>query len=397
MPSFVPMRRTVTILAALLLGAATLEAQRRDTLRMAFVGDINFARSLARNYLFTGRGTEVFARVRDRLRAADVAVGNLESILLERGRRADTTNSPVFAGPQREAIPLILDAGFDVMGTANNHAWDFGRAGLLENLRWLDSAGIVHTGTGRNLEEAWRPALLRVKGWTVAIFGITAMFNYPDLTVIGHDAECCVAWLDTIVAARRFRAARDSLGADIVIAYVHQGQVEYRALPDDAVIRQFRALARQGVVDAIIGHHPHVPQGIEWVDGVPIVYSLGNFVFKQRQPWTDRGLWAELEITERTGDTTRTEETTRTERTGRTGRTERTDSAVRTVRPVRNVRLKILPLVVGYTPHFATGRDSARVMAHVDSISRRLSGLPNPRPRRNVARPRTTRTPSTRP
>jgi poly-gamma-glutamate capsule biosynthesis protein CapA/YwtB (metallophosphatase superfamily) len=314
---------------------------------------MNFARSLARNYLLTGRGNEVFAGVRDRLRAADLAIGNLESILLERGPRADTTNSPVFAGPQRESLPLLLDAGFDAVGTANNHAWDFGYAGLIENLRWLDSAGLPHAGTGPTVADAWRPVILRRNGWTVALFSITAMFNYPDLTVIGHAAECCVAWLDTTVAAAAFRHARDSLGADVVIAYVHQGLVEYRGVPDDASVIFMRALARRGA-DAVIGHHPHVPQGVEWMGNVPIVYSLGNFVFMQRQRWTNRGLWAELVLTPGA------------------------------YRP----QLTVLPLVVGYTPSFATGADSLRVMRHVDSLSARLSSLPNPPRRRNVSRPR---------
>ena len=334
----------ILVLILLILCPASVHAQARDTLRMVFVGDINFARSLARNYLFTGRGNEVFANVRDRLRAADIAVANLESLLMDRGQYADTTNSPVFAGPVTQAIPLLKDAGFDFVGTANNHAWDFKRAGLLENVMHLDTAGIPHNGTGANLGAAWHPVILERNGWRVAIFSMTAIFNNPvTLSVIGSESECCVAWADTLMAANRFRAARDSAHADLVIAFVHAG-MEYRAYPEPDVIQRFRGLIRAGA-DAVIGHHPHVPQGIEYLDGKPIVYSLGNFVFKQGQPWTNRGLWAELTYP--------------------------------------GGRLRVLPLEVGYTPSFATGADSARVMAHVDSISR----LPNPRPRRNVAHP----------
>ena len=322
---------------------------------MVFVGDINFARSLHRNYLLAGRGHEVFAGVRDRLRAADIAVGNLESILLERGTVSDTNSSPVFAGPQALAIPLLQDAGFDVIGTANNHAWDFGRDGLLENIRWLDSAGVAFTGTGANLGDAWRPVVVRMKGWTIAFFSITAIFNNPvTLSVIGHESECCVAWADTNIAARRFATVRDSVGADLIVAYIHAG-LEYKRRPELDVVTRFRALARAGA-DMVIGHHPHVPQGIEWLDGKPIVYSLGNFVFMQRQPWTNRGLWADITV----------------------------------VPDSPRVRLSVSPLAVGYTPYFLTGPDSVRVMTHVDSISRNLRELPrlpNRRPRRNVAPP----------
>ena len=334
------------------------QAVPREPLHIVFVGDINFGRSLARNYLFTGRGEEVFAQVRDRLRAADIAVGNLESMLLERGQYADTNNSPVFAGPQSEAIPLLIDAGFDYLGTANNHAWDFGHDGLVESIAHLDMARIPHNGTGDPLSDAWRPVVFRVKGWTVAFFSMTAIFNNPvTLSVIGSPAECCVAWADTLMAARRFREVRDSVGADLVVAFVHAG-MEYKPVPEPDVVIRFRALLRAGA-DVVIGHHPHVPQGIEFVDGKPIMYSIGNFVFRQGQPWTNRGLWAELTLTEQ--------------------------------HP--KGELSVLPLTVGYAPAFATGADSARVMAHVDSISARIPAhprLPNPRPSRNVAHPRTT-------
>ena len=130
--------------------------------------------------------------------------------VVERGGTvSDTNSSPVFAGPQALSIPLLQDAGFDVIGTANNHAWDFGREGLLESIRWLDSAGVAHTGTGATLGDAWRPIVIRRKGWTIAFFSITAIFNNPvTLSVIGHESECCVAWADTLIAARRFAAVR---------------------------------------------------------------------------------------------------------------------------------------------------------------------------------------------
>lgn len=347
--SLIPGRLRHVILTLCASAAPALAQAPRDTLRVVFVGDINFGRSVAREYLFTGRGPEIFAGVRHSLRAADITIGNLESIILDRGRHADTTNSPVFAGPI-DAIPLLLDAGFDAVGTANNHAWDFGRSGLLESIGHLDRAGIPHTGTGATLGDALRPVVVRRNGWTVAVFSLTYIFNYPDLTVIGHPAECCVAWADTARLASRIRTVRDSTRADLVLVSLHAG-LEYIPLPPGDVVGVARALVRSGA-DAVIGHHPHVPQGMEYVDGKPIIYSLGNFVFKQRQRWTDAGLWARL-----------------------------------TFFPDGRRTVEVLPLAVGFTPRFATGADSAATMRHFAEISERLSRLPTPRPRRNVARP----------
>ncbi len=320
-----------------------------DTLRIVHVGDINFARGLARTFILPGRGAEVFAQMRDALLAADLAIGNLESVLVDRGDYADPPMTMVFAGPKQGA-DLLRDAGFAAVATANNHAWDFKRAGLLESLAHLDSAGVLHAGTGATRDEAWRPAILRRKGWTVALFSLTAIFNDPGLTVIGRPAECCVAWADTLRFRRAARFARDSLGADVVLVSLHHG-LEYRDVPTPADAALARGLVRAGA-DAVIGHHPHVPQGFEWVDGKPVVYSLGNFVFLQNSPWTRTGLWAEL-----------------------------------TLVPGEPPRLVLRPMAAGNTPAFQTGLDSVTTMLHVTAISESLRAVPDPRPRRNVGSP----------
>jgi poly-gamma-glutamate synthesis protein (capsule biosynthesis protein) len=323
-----------------------------DTLRLVHVGDINFARGLARDIILPGRGAEVFAGVRDALRAADLAIGNLESVLVDRGGYADPPGTRVFAGPQQGAA-LLRDAGFAAVATANNHAWDFRRAGLLESLAHLDSAGLAHAGTGPTADDAWRPAILRAKGWTVALFSLTAIFNDPSMSVVGRPAECCVAWADTLRFRRAARWARDSLGADIVLVSLHHG-FEYKPVPPPQDVALARGLIRSGA-DAVIGHHPHVPQGVEWVDGKPIVYSLGNFVFLQNSPWTRSGLWAELTF-------------------------------VRGAPP----RLVVRPVAAGNSPRFQEGADSAATMAHLEAISERVSALPDTRAGRNVTqlRPR---------
>ena len=327
---------------------AALGQGPRDTLRIVAVGDLNLARLVARVYILRGRGAEVFAATRTALRSADLAIGNLESAIVDRDTVADSALSPVFAAP-RAAAPLLADAGFGVLGTANNHAWDFGKDALLESVARLDSAGIAHAGTGPTPDAALRPAMVRRRGWTVAVFSVTFIINFPDLVVQGHPAECCIAWADTVRLRDAIRSARDS-GADLVLVMLHAGR-EYRDVPPDDVRATARGIVRAGA-DAVIGHHPHVPQGLEWVDGRPILYSLGNFVFAQRRPWTNRGL-----------------------------------AALLTVPPEGPLAVRVRPVVAGERPRWATGRDSARVMAHFRAISDSLARLPRTRARRNVAPP----------
>jgi len=232
--TFPRLRRAALVAFGLVAGAVLARAQApREPLRIVVVGDINLARLVARTYVLPGRGAEVFAAVRDSLRAADIALGNLESLIYDRGTFADTALSPVFAAPAL-AAPLLAGAGFTAVSTANNHAWDFGHPALLESLVHLDSAGVAHAGTGRTVADALRPAMIRRRGWTVAVFSVTATFNYPDLTVRGHAAECCVAWADTVALRSAFRSAREG-GADLVLVMLHAG-LEYRPVPPADVV-----------------------------------------------------------------------------------------------------------------------------------------------------------------
>jgi len=343
-----PLRLRHALVLLLGLAPRSLAGQTpREPLRIVVVGDINLARIVAREYIVPGRGAEVFAAVRDSLRVADIALGNLESLVLDRESATDTALSPVFAAP-RAAAALLADAGFAAVGTANNHAWDFGHAALLESLRHLDSAGVAHTGTGPTVADALRPVILHRRGWTVAIFAVTAIFNYPDLVVRGHPAACCVAWADTVALKGAFTAARQA-GADLVLVLLHAG-LEYRDVPPRAVVRLARGIIRAGA-DVVFGAHPHVPQGLEWVNGKPILYSLGNFVFAQRRPWTKRGLWATYTVA---ADGART--------------------------------LAVRPVLAGVQPRLDGGADSAAVMAHFRAISDSLARLPATPRRRTLGR-----------
>ena len=303
-------------------------------MRIVHVGDVNLARTVARRYILAGRGAEVFAGVAAELQRADLAIVNLESVLVERGDSSDAPGTVVFAGPARGAA-LLRDAGFDIVVTANNHAWDRGLNGLLESRRHLEAAGLAVAGTGADLDAAWRPAVVRAKGLTVAVFSLTTIFNNEGLSIIGHPAECCVAWGDTLRLREAVQHARHSLGADVVLLSLHQG-TEYIGVPRRAELEMARALARSGV-DAVIGHHPHVPQGVEYINGVPLVHSLGNFVFLQNAPWTRVGFVADL-----------------------------------TVARDRAVQVTMRPVSATFTPRWLTGRDSSAAMRHVDSLSARL-------------------------
>ena len=204
------------------------------------------------------------------LRRADLRIVNCESALT-------TVRSPVWkSGAVFKGEPAhvagLRAVPFEVACLANNHVLDYGVAGLREHLRVLTRAGIRTVGAGLTEAQALVPLSVRVNGQSVHIINIS---EGEDLTA-STGGPGVFGW-DVPLAAAQTRALKQLGGVVIVIA--HCG-LEYVPFPPPYVVAAFRALAEAGA-DCVIGHHPHVPQGIEWWRGRPILYSLGNFAFYQ--------------------------------------------------------------------------------------------------------------------
>ncbi len=148
-------------------------------------------------------------------------------------------------------------------------------------------------GTGRTLDEAFTPAVVETRGHRVAVVAVTQIWNEGPIEQ--HEGRHYVAWarLRRVTAALE-RARRE---ADFVILSYHGG-VEYVDAPIEATKRFIDGALKTGLVDVVIGHHPHVPQGVAFVRGRPVFYSLGNFVFAGHDwaPWTLTGFVARLEL-----------------------------------------------------------------------------------------------------
>lgn len=263
---------------------ATMQARgARAVLSIVAVGDLNLGRGVAHQHLMKGDTLYPFRALLDSLHAADILFGNLESPIAPPSHLIEDTGSYVFTAPAIAASALRR-AGFTIVSTANNHAWDAGVDGVLETLRQLDRARVAHVGTGRTREEAERPVILRAHGWRVAFFAATRAFNPAPFTFEQHPGANHVAWADTAWLYPAIRRIKATHAADLVIVSIHGG-VELDSLP-----RPWQRDLYRGAVDAgadiILGHHPHVLQPVEWYRRRPIVYSLGNFVFWQGSRWT---------------------------------------------------------------------------------------------------------------
>ncbi len=234
---------------------------------LLLTGDVMLGRSVMQRYLEVGDFTYPFIKVADRLKKADLVFVNLENPV--------TLNCPPHVGGFKfcsppDSVEGLLFAGIDVVTLANNHSENFGQDGLNETVEILNGKGISSTGLGQLVT-------LERKG---LIFGFLG-FN---------KAEVLQPKLET---SEMELIKNSDEKVDILVIAMHWG-VEYQdnALPGIKILAQ--ELIKAGA-DVVVGHHPHWVQDYEYIDGKPVYYSLGNFVFDQM--WseeTKKGLVVEL-------------------------------------------------------------------------------------------------------
>jgi hypothetical protein len=234
---------------------------------MAAVGDIMLDRKVGK--LINANGPEsILAKVRRRLRAPNLTFGNLECPLSTEGPH-DPHNCCFRAQPG--TVSVLEDGGFDVVSLANNHSLNAGREGILQTLETLDKAQIAYCGARRERERGMEPTILGTGGLRVGFMAFTDLSfehgSYSKFT--GDGEEACAA----VTSARA--------QCDLLFVSVHWGE-EYQSMPLQSQTRTAQALLDAGA-DCILGHHPHTLQGIGVYRGKPILYSMGNFVFDQRQ------------------------------------------------------------------------------------------------------------------
>jgi poly-gamma-glutamate synthesis protein (capsule biosynthesis protein) len=263
------------VLGGTFAGASTPEAVHEPgepTLTLLMAGDIMLdglpGASIA-------QGIDVFADFASLLTAADVTVGNLECAVGVKGARLDKK----YTFQAHPRVVPVLARYFDAVSLANNHSGDFGKEALVECLELLDAAWIGHFGAGHNLEEAHRPWVVKRRGIKLALLGYDEF--KPQSFEAGPDTPG-VAWsLGDRYEARvmaDIRRAKDALGADVVIPFLHWG---WENEPHNVRQESFAHRMIDAGADIVVGGHPHVTQSFELYKGKLIVYSLGNFVFDE--------------------------------------------------------------------------------------------------------------------
>jgi Bacterial capsule synthesis protein PGA_cap len=244
---------------------------RTRDVTLAAVGDINLGdgpgqQIAARGLRWPWRGT---ARA---LRAADIALGNLECSVSRRG--APVPKQFRFRGSPAALRTMHTYAGFDVLNLANNHIADYGWTAFFDTLRYVRRYGMVGVGAGANLATAARPRIVTRLGLRIAFVGFSEIL--PASFFAGREKPGTVFASPAAVRAGVTAARRR---ADVVVATFHWGvQLAGR---ENARQRGLAATALRSGATAVIGAHPHVLQPIVRPSHRLVAYSLGNFVFSQ--------------------------------------------------------------------------------------------------------------------
>ena len=231
---------------------------------------------------------ECFAGIKAEVERADIAIANFETTLAGQ----PYSGYPQFSAPD-DFLSAVQSAGFDIMLTANNHCVDTHRKGLERTLAMMDSMGVYHLGTYRNISEREKnyPFLLEKDGLRIVLLNFT--YGTNGLPV---PEPCYVNLMDTTEIAADLEKAK-GMNPDVIIALPHWG-IEYQTLPSKAQKDMAKWLLEHGV-DHIIGGHPHVAQPIELLNNKQnlIAWSMGNVVSNQSKPNTYGGYMVRLEFT----------------------------------------------------------------------------------------------------
>ena len=249
-------------------------------LTIAFAGDVHFEGALRGRLddpataLVSATGT---------LAAADLAMVNLETSVGS-GGRPEPGKRFTFQAPAT-ALTALAAAGVDVATMANNHALDFGRAPLPGTFDAIDAAAaadpsLAVVGIGRDVREAFRPAVSDVDGTVVATLGATIADTDPTADPTGQWAatRSSAGTADAIDPGRLLRAVEKAdADADVVVVYMHWG-IQGESCPAGSQRSLARALVRRGA-DIVVGSHAHRLQGDGPLGAGYVAYGLGNYVW----------------------------------------------------------------------------------------------------------------------
>jgi len=215
---------------------------------------------------------ELYGGGLDLIRQSDLAITNLECPLTNSSQAISKIGPSLKAPP--ECIQSLAEAGFGLVTLANNHIYDYGRQGLIDTLEVCRKYKLETVGADETLIKSQQTWFTKINGRVLAVVNIAE--NEWNSATLQHGGSHP---MNIINNARTIRAAAET--SEFVLLIIHGGN-ELFTYPSPRTVEQYRFYAEQGAT-AIVAHHPHCIQGYEVHRGVPIFYSLGNFIFPYKR------------------------------------------------------------------------------------------------------------------
>ena len=261
----------------------TVKTAEEGKIRLAFAGDVLFDPGYAIYAKYRQNGYSLEACISpdllERMRSADVCIINNEFPYSTGGAPCEGKTYTFRADPS--SVEILKNMGVDIAGVANNHAFDYGLQAFQDTLTTLTDANIPYAGGGWNLEEAKKPIYLQAEGMTIGIVCATQIERYNNphsRAATDSQAGLLRSFPDINPTLEAIQTAKAN--SDFVILLIHWG-TELEVEPDWAQNEQLPKFLDAGA-DAVIGAHPHILQQVAYKNGVPVVYSMGNFWFNSK-------------------------------------------------------------------------------------------------------------------
>ncbi len=238
------------------------------TLSIAVAGDICPKNDDAKKCILSGKSAEILRGIQDALDRADLRLAQWETVISPHEKPITKSGPNLLTPPGSE--DFLVKGKFDVALMANNHTGDHSPSGVMDTIGYIQRAGIKTVGAGANAKEAAQPLRLVKNGLKISILNFCETeFGTAREDIPGANAMDEMTNLLQIGEERKEN--------DIVLVVIHGGN-EYNPIPSPRMRKYYSAFARGGA-SAVINIHTHCPQGIELVEGVPIIYCPGNFFF----------------------------------------------------------------------------------------------------------------------
>jgi len=216
--------------------------------------------------------SHLFREIADDIAAYDLSFINQETLMA--GAAYGYSAYPRFNTP-RELAAALIDTGFDVVNIANNHMMDMLPEGLAATIDFWDTQPVTLIGGYKNTEDYNTARIVTVNDIDIAFLSYCYGTNGLSMPA-GYDM--IIPYLDEAVIRAQTAAAKEA--ADFVVVSVHWGEDSYQPLTEQQ--KTFAEIFADCGVDVVVGHHPHLIQPVEWIEGrdghrMLCAYSLGNF------------------------------------------------------------------------------------------------------------------------